>query len=206
MKQRSPEWYEARRGKLTASRIHRLMTGGMAGINSLLDAMEREITEGEGGWLEGGGFTNEAMQWGIDHEDGAVALYEMLNDVEVEEVGIVFFDDFVGASPDGLVLDGSIEVKCPFNGKYHEETIVYGMPKKHYWQVQTQAYCTRLGWVDFISFDPRQSPDRQLFVERQIADEAAHEQIASKAAWFRKMLESGERVTDAPEGAVPKFF
>ena len=208
MDQRSEEWYEARRGKLTASRVSRLMDGSNRAINTLLDVLEREITEGKGGWLEGRDADSASMEHGRAMEPRAIAMYEMLYDVDVTPVGLVYYEpfDFIGASPDGLVPGGSIEVKCPSNPANHDRAIIYGMPKDHYWQVQTQSLCLGVEWVDFISYSevPKQV-SKWLYRERIKANAKDQQKIVEKARWLKDLLDSGERAS-IDTSTIPEFF
>ncbi len=60
-------------------------------------------------------FTNAAMAWGTETEPMARAHYEMVNSVLVDQVGFIAHPDIemAGASPDGIVGNGIIEIKCP---------------------------------------------------------------------------------------------
>jgi hypothetical protein len=80
MQQRSPEWYAARVGKLTASRMNDavdvLKKGGesQARINYRLELATERLT---GVLIEK--YTNSAMQWGIDNEPKAREEFELFN-------------------------------------------------------------------------------------------------------------------------------
>ncbi len=205
--QRTEQWHEDRRGKLSASRMHRLMNGTPKGINTLLRALKREIKEGPGGWLEGKDIQCGPMAWGIENESRAIALYEMMYDVDVVPAGFITHEDFdfIGASPDGFIGPNGIEVKCPIDPNIHALAWVYGMPKKNYWQVQTQILCGDFDYVDFISFDPRVKPDRRLYVQKQLKDIEAQKNILGKASWFYDFIERDTEV-EPPKLGRPKFF
>src|SRR5690606_18755999 len=105
--QRTDEWFAARLGKMTASRIAdvcaRTKTGwGASRKNYMADLVAERLT---GKKVEG--FTNAAMQWGTDMEPEARIAYEFYRDSSVSEVGFVPHPSIAetGASPDGLVGD-----------------------------------------------------------------------------------------------------
>lgn len=175
MDQRSDEWFAARLGKVTASRVADLMAKTKSGpsasrANYMADLIVERMTG-----QKAEGFTSAAMQWGTDTEPQARAAYEFLTDAEVIEEGFVLHPaiaDF-GASPDGLIGDvGLLEIKCP-NTAAHIETLLTGeVPGKYVTQMQAQMACTGRAWCDFVSFDPRMPGDMQLFVRRVARDDA----------------------------------
>lgn len=170
MIQGSAEWFEARRGFLGASGINDALattkTGGEAATRRNLRA--KLIAERLTGICEEG-YTNTAMQWGIDHEPIARALYEAATGNEVEQVGFILHPELkmTGASPDGLVShNGLVEIKCP-NTATHIDYLLGGNPPAQYHnQMLWQMECTGRDWCDFASYDPRMPEELQLFIVR----------------------------------------
>jgi YqaJ-like viral recombinase domain len=159
MEQRSEQWYQARLGKFTASRIYDITSRTKRGEATAAweDYIMDLVAEVETG-VPTEMPTTRAMQWGIDHEDEAIIVYEETVGCFVERVGFIDHPTLMdcGGSPDGLVrLDGGIEVKCP-STKQHLRTLLTGEIKPEYIaQIQWNLACTRRDWFDFISFDPR---------------------------------------------------
>ena len=169
MEQRSEEWFKARLGKVTASRVADLMARTKTGYSaSRANYMAELICERLTG-QPAERFSNAAMQWGTDNEPHAKAAYAFMRDATVDDVGFVphpSIADF-GASPDGLIgADGLIEIKCPFSSAVHIETLLNGMPADHMAQVQGQMWITGRQWCDFVSYDPRMPEPLQLHVQR----------------------------------------
>ena len=172
--QGSPEWFAARAGRVTASRISDLMaktkTGwGASRANYLAELVAERLT---GTVAEG--FTNAAMKWGTETEPQARAAYQFFADAEVAEVGFVVHPviDFSGCSPDGLVaVDGMVEIKCPNTATHIETLLGSGIPDKYIKQMQWQMRCCDRQWCDFVSFDPRLPTRMQLFVQRTPRDD-----------------------------------
>ncbi len=110
MEQRSEEWFEARKGRVTAS-----MVGAILGVSPNLSragAMRRMVRDAHGAEPEFTG--NIATQYGERNEDGAVDEYYMETGNKVQ-VGFVTKEDWAGCSPDSLINDdGGLEAKCPF--------------------------------------------------------------------------------------------
>lgn len=175
IEQRSPEWYRARLGLVTASSIYDVVGRTKAGkpYAARAEYAARLIAERLSGEPTPS-FISAAMQWGIDHELDAKATYEFYHDAAVVDVGFVRHPEIAaGASPDGLVGDvGLIEIKCP-NTATHIETLRTGIIAPEYLaQMQWQMACTGRQWCDFISFDPRMPESMAMWVRRQQRDDA----------------------------------
>ena len=175
MDQRTDEWYAARLGKVTASRLSDVLatikTGEAAArANYRIELVAERLTG-----KSTPSFTSAAMQWGVDCEPMARSAYETATGLIVTEVG---FGDhptiaMTGASPDGLVGDdGLIEIKCP-DPKTHIETLTSKqVPEKYIPQMQWQMACTGRAWVDFVSFDPRLPEHLMLEIIRVDRDQS----------------------------------
>jgi len=169
MEQRSPEWFAARLGKVTASRVADVIAKTKTGYSASRDNYMAQLVCERMTGVQGESFTNAAMQWGTDQEPLARAAYEAAQDVLVDETGFVIHPRIqeAGASPDGLVgMFGLIEIKCP-NTATHIETILSDkVPGKYITQMQWQMACTERDWCDFVSFDSRMPEGLQLFIKR----------------------------------------
>jgi putative phage-type endonuclease len=188
MKQGSLEWFESRKGKITASRFGDVITepkakkdAGQLGLTAKSYVMEivTEILTGE----SQNGFENEATDWGTLNEPLAIETYELMTFNEVQEVGFVEMSEWVGGSPDGLVGEnGMIEVKCPHKTHNHIKYLLGdNVPKNYYAQIQGNLWITNRTWCDFISYDPRiQNVDKQLYIKRIERDEEFIKNLESK--------------------------
>jgi putative phage-type endonuclease len=186
--QGSPEWLQARAGKVTASRVADVVaktkTGwGASRANYMAELIAERLTG-----LPAPSFSNAAMQWGTDTEPQARAAYEFFQDETVVQVGLVPHPAITdsAASPDGLVgNDGMVEIKCP-NTATHIDTLLGGtVPAKYDTQMQWQMACTGRKWVDFVSYDPRLPANLCLFVARVKRDDA---RIAELETLVREFL------------------
>ncbi|MFA5298153.1 MAG: lambda exonuclease family protein [Lutibacter sp.] len=164
--QGTDEWFAARLGKITASRFGNVLCNS-SGRNTYMIKLIAERLTG----LAQDGYTNGAMQWGIETEPQARAYYEALNNITVQLAGFIELDENTGGSPDGLVgEDGILEIKCP-NSTTHITTIIKGkMPTEYNPQVQGLLWITGRQWCDFISFDPRMN-NRTFWSTRVFRDE-----------------------------------
>lgn len=169
MEQRTEEWFAARMGKVTASRvadvIAKTKTGYSTSRENYLAQLVCEVLTGK----PAESYTNAAMQWGVDQEPLARAAYESHQNVLVDEVGFLVHPTIweSGASPDGLVGElGMVEIKCPNTATHIDTLLTQTVPGKYNTQMQWQMACAGRHWCDFVSFDPRMPTDLQLFVKR----------------------------------------
>ena len=166
MEQRTDDWFAARLGKVTASRvadvIAKTKTGYGAGrANYMADLVVERLTG-----QKASSFTNAAMEWGTEQEPNAKAAYAAKTGILVEDVGFIDHPTVAmsGASPDGFAEEGLVEIKCP-NTATHLEYIFDGKPpQKYVTQIQWQMACTGKPWCDFVSYDPRLPERLQLLV------------------------------------------
>ena len=197
MDQGSTEWFDARCGRVTASRIKDVVSKGAARAAYMHEIIAERMT-GQTAHR----FTSAAMQWGTDTEPQALASYALETGTEVEAVGFIEHPRFAfaGASPDGLVGEGLVEVKCP-NTVTHVATLVAGrMPGEHRWQVQWQMACTGRAWCDFVSFDPRLPSPADLFIVRVDRDETLIAEIeAAVEAFDAEASGHVERIKGVPD-------
>ena len=155
MLQRTPEWFQARVGKVTASRIHDVMA--YIGKNKNEEGVTRRnyrrelALERYTNMPQESGYTSFAMQQGIAKEDAARDAYAFAKGADIEPVGFVPHPSIghAGASPDGLVgKDGLLEIKCPEANVMWEMLTQHPLDGKYIKQAQWQLACTRRQWVD----------------------------------------------------------
>ena len=175
MEQRTPEWFAARLGKVTASKIADVMAKTKSGTAATRDNYMAQLVVERLTNTRAESFSNSAMQWGTDQEPFARAAYEAAQGVLVEEVGFVTHPriDMAGASPDGLVgLFGMCEIKCPNTAAMIDTLLTEKVPSRYFGQMQMQMACTDRAWCDYVVFDPRMPAKAQLFIKRVERDEA----------------------------------
>lgn len=172
--QGTDEWFAARRGKVTASRVADLMARTKSGFSSSRANYKAELLLEILTNTTAVGFVSEAMKWGTEKEPEARAKYSETIFEPVVEVGFVDHPDILGAgcSPDGLVGDdGIIEIKCPNTATYLEILLTDVIPQKWQTQIQMQLDCTGRKWCDFVCYDPRMPEGGQIYVKRVERDE-----------------------------------
>ena len=169
MEQRTEEWFAARCGKVTASRVADIIAKTKTGYSTSRENYLAQLVCERMTKKPAESYSNAAMQWGTDQEPFARAAYEAAKDVLVDELGFAIHPTIegAGASPDGLVgLFGLVEIKCPNTATHIETLLTQTVPTKYITQMQWQMACTQRQWCDFVSFDPRMDEGLQLFIKR----------------------------------------
>ena len=203
MEQRSNEWFEARLGRVTASRTADVLAKTKSGYSaSRANYMAQLITERLTG-RPTEGFSSAAMQWGTDTEPQARAAYEIMTGRDVIEVAFIQHPEIngFGASPDGFVgSDGLIEIKCPNTATHIETLLAEKVPSKYITQMQVQMLCTGRAWCDFVSFDPRLPGDMVLWMSRVEADAEMQAEIEAEVQKFLTELSDKQAKLEAKFG------
>lgn len=190
MEQRTDEWYKARLGKVTASKVSAVLAKKDSATRAdyLTDLVLERLTGTQQEFYQ-----NEAMQWGTDTEPQARMAYEAETGNLVDELGFIDHPTIAnfGCSPDGVIGEsGLIEIKCP-NSKTHLSTLLSGKaPTKYIPQMQTQMAVMNRQWCDFVSFDPRLPEELQLFVIRVNRDDEYIAKLEEEVTAFLKEVES----------------
>ena len=158
--QGTPEWFSARCGIPSASNFDKIVTSTGVPSKQAQKYLYQLAAERVTGRAEEG-YTNAAMERGKETEQEARNLYEVLNDVQIQQVGVCFPDERKRfcASPDGLVGDdGLIEIKCPLAYASVGYLLDKTLPVDYVQQVQGQLLVTGRKWVDFLSYYPGLKP------------------------------------------------
>jgi YqaJ-like viral recombinase domain len=185
MPQGSDEWYEVRRGIVTASEFGTLLMQGRGGGDSktrrtyMLKLMGERLT-GDPMYR----YSNDHMERGHDQEPAARELYAFQADVEPQAVGFIK-NGSVGCSPDSIVGDdGMVEIKTKLAHLHLDVLLGDTVPNEHMAQIQGQLWVAERQWCDFVSYCPK----LPLFVKRVVRDEAFIERIAKAVDLFEREL------------------
>jgi putative phage-type endonuclease len=192
VRQGTQEWFDVRRGKVTASRVSdviaRTKTGwGASRGNYLAELVAERLT---GATAEG--YESPAMKWGKETEPEAAEAYAFYVNAALETVAFVDHPriQMSGASPDRLVgAIGLVEIKAP-NTATHIDTLLNDtVPDKYIVQMQWQMACTDRQWCDFVSFDPRLPERMRLYVRRFDRDDLRIDQLEAEVRTFLAEVE-----------------
>ena len=168
MEQRTEEWFAARCGKVTASRVADIIAKTKTGFSASRDNYLAQLVCERMTGKPAESYSNSAMQWGTDTEPFARAAYEARMDLLVTEVGFINHPWIAmsGASPDGLANEGMVEIKCPNTATHIDTLLSQTVPAKYITQMMWQMCSADRPWCDFVSFDPRLPERHQLFIKR----------------------------------------
>lgn len=166
--QRTDEWYNLRKQRLTASDTAQAIGKGKFGNRDQL--INKKVMEMRG---ESPPFKVMApMKWGIMFEPMAMRCYTSQNDnVMVYEFGMIPHPEVTcyGASPDGITALGIMtEIKCPYKRKITGE-----IPDYYELQMQGQMAVCNLKECDYIECDMQvfeSYEDYSVMVEDSIAN------------------------------------
>ena len=191
MEQRTDEWFAARLGKVTASRVADVVAKTKTGYsasreNYMADLIVERLTG-----QKASSFSNASMEWGTEQEPNARAAYSARTGELVEEVGFIDHPTIPmsGASPDGLVADGLVEFKCPNTSTHLDTLLADEVPVRYVTQMQWQMACTGRPWCDFASYDDRLPAHLQMFVKRVQRDDKRIAELEIEVTKFLNELE-----------------
>ena len=144
--QRTPEWYEMRKNKLTASSFADAL--GKSHYRSRDEAILDKIVDTPF-------VANPITEWGVKYEEVATRFYEHLTGSSIYEFGLIPHPDFpaFGASPDGICdvnsppeyIGRMLEIKCPPKRKFTKS-----VPAHYMMQMQGQLEVCDLEECDFL--------------------------------------------------------
>lgn len=189
--QRSAEWFAARTGRLTGSRacdaIDFLKSGSKAESAKRRDYRYQLIAERLTGLPQEDGYSNAAMERGVEKEPDARGAYEVLTGRVARESGFLAHTTYLaGCSLDGHIGDfaGILELKCPKTATHLEYLRTGKVPDKYLPQIWHNLWITGAAWCDFLSFDDRLPENMQTFLVRVERDEQAIDRYADAALTF----------------------
>lgn len=160
--QQSPEWFEIKKGKMSASHATAIGNCGK-GLETYARQIVKDLI------IERQNFTNKDIERGNELEPIARITYEFETGEKVKQIGFITYSEFVGVSPDGLINeDGGLELKAR-NDDIHLGLLL-GDPvdSSAVWQMNMGMLITGRKWWDFGSYNPNFK--QSLFVKRFYPD------------------------------------
>ena len=198
--QGSLQWFEQRRGHLTASRMSDVLAKGKTGEAVTRQKYRMQIIAERITGLVAESFTSAAMEWGTEQEKFARIRYEADTGYFVDEAEFYTHPTikWLGASPDGLLNDtgGLLEIKCPNTQTHLGYMLDKKAPAAYINQMQTQMWVTGRAWCDFVSYDPRVPERLQLFIVRLNRDDALIERMEVEVHKFLSEVEEAINVLE----------
>jgi len=185
--QQSPEWFALRAKRMSASHAQAIGNQGK-GLETYILTMMAEYYS----TAQKEHFSNVHTDRGNELEPIARNLYSLHTGEVVEQVGFVEHSEYVGCSPDGLIAEGCIEIKCPDDVKYFKHLLDgdKAIDTAYVWQIQMVMLITRKKWCDYIAYNPNY--DRPLFIHRFFPDEKMQEKLTKGFEIGQKLIEDIE--------------
>lgn len=187
------KWQKDRLGKLTSSEIYKIVKTGTrkmteeelknrekgnrrTTVETLFgDTAITYISDCVGEILTGEPKSDltgvRATEWGNVYESEAGEAFEKYIGKPIEFYGganpqFYHFNAYSGGSPDGLLDDAVLEIKCPYNTANHVKRLLASRQgasndwlrdnnEDYYWQVQFNMMCTERNKAYLVSYDPR---------------------------------------------------
>ena len=189
VEQGSEAWFALRLGVPSASRFKDLLTPTGKPSASSEKYMHELLAEKMSG-KRFDSFDTFHMKRGRELEPEAANVFSFQTDLVCREVGFVTNDsETVGCSPDRLIFDSGLEIKCPMHTTHVKYLIDYHkdgeMPVEYYAQVQGTMWLMELEDYWFMSYHP-DLPNLIMNVKRD------DKYIASLSAAVDKLLEDLE--------------
>lgn len=174
--QRTNEWYSFRHNLITASNAYKAFESQAMQNQLIYEKCQplKQVSVSEDETTNKMVNVNTTLHWGQKYEPVSVMLYEELHNTQVEDFGCISHPThkFLGASPDGIVVDKQssryghmLEIKNIVNRP------ITGIPKKEYWvQMQLQMEVCNLDKCDFLETKFTEYVDENAFYTDTTAD------------------------------------
>ena len=162
IEQRSPEWFQAKKGKIGGLRFGQVISNRKNAL--VYELIDETLADA----LFPDDYVDEDMQFGIDNEGIAVEKYAKQSGIEFIETGLIIsdFSSIHVASPDRISKNRDIvlEVKCTQHGRKQIQRYFEGPETTHLPQIKnyfaTSDDVKEVHWVSYCPF----RPERELVV------------------------------------------
>lgn len=193
--QRTDEWYEARLGRITASRIYDVVAKTAKGAyTSKRDEYAFQLAAERLTGLPTRTYTNEAMLWGIASEPEALEFYCEYYGYDVKEAPFIIHREmeFCGCSPDGIVNNEFlVEIKNPQTNTFLRIKHDKVPPPQYVAQCQMQMAVTSAPKVDLFFYDSRIiEPSKQFFMFEILRDNDYIANLENELVLFNDLIRS----------------
>jgi len=167
VEQNTEEWLQLRAGRLTSSKLPVIMAnyGKAFGEPAKKYAVNIAVEQLTGKPIAST-YSNDHMDRGHEQEPIARMLYEDQTFCTVDNGGF-FGSDFIGCSPDGLVLDcGVIEIKSVISSVHYANIKRQSVDPAYSWQCYGNLLFTGRDWLDFVSYCSEFPEGKNLYIHR----------------------------------------
>ncbi len=159
--QGSDEWFKLRADKVSASHATAIASQGK-GLETYINELMADYFSSK----DKDHFSNEHTDRGNELEPLARSIYELENNVTVDQVGFIEHNEFVGCSPDGLINeDGGLEIKSP-DDKTYFKILMDGekeIASDYIWQCQMNLLIAERKYWDLCFYNPNYPKSTVVF-------------------------------------------
>ena len=156
VEQKTQEWQELRRGKITGTGLKRIVGSKTLRDNYLSEILAERLSVDDG-------VDESALDRGERLESTAIEAFESKTGKIVERIGFIDRDDnkFMALSPDGLIQSKgkyteAVEIKCLSSANHIQAWLENVVPKDYYPQaIQYFIVNDDLETLYFVLYDPR---------------------------------------------------
>lgn len=166
IEQRSKQWHEQRKLRITGSRVGAIL--GLSPWQKPADVMRAMVREYHGAESEFKGGPH--IDHGVNNEQRALLCFMRESCLNVEQCGFFGYGDRMGASPDGLTDDGGVlELKVPYGLRNGGEFKSLSEQPHYECQVQMEMLATGRKHAYFAQYiAPKGDPLDVNYVPEQI--------------------------------------
>ncbi len=159
LQQNTEAWFAEKIGKPSASNASKILTNDgkpSKQREGYLYELAAEVLTRK----QENGYKNSAMEQGQEREDESRKMFELMHNIEIEKVGVVYKDEkkrFL-CSPDGMTKTFGLELKNPLGKTQVKYLLDGGLPSEYFGQVQFSLYVTGFKNWYFMSYVPSMKP------------------------------------------------
>ena len=187
IEQQSKEWFDMRKGKMTASNATAIGNCWKGLDTYIIEMMAESFSSAEKEQ-----YSNEHTNRWNELEPQARSLYELETMNTVDQVSFIEYNEFIGCSPDWLIWeDGWIEIKCPSDVKFFKIILDWtekSIDSDYLWQIQMSLFITKRKWWDLCFYNPNY--EKSLIIFRILPDEEKFKRLEEWfSIWINKIKE-----------------
>lgn len=115
-------------------------------------------------------FSAAATDWGNKYEGEAKQHFEAATGLKISE-STTISNGLICGTPDGLLTDCGIEIKCPYDSTNHLKNLIIvnqeelkDVRTEYYWQMVSYMWLTGLKAWKFCSYDPRFKEEKRMLI------------------------------------------
>lgn len=171
IEQRSDEWFKERAGCFSGTTKEVLSAESTTGYKNLINRLASERVHGKR--MEKDTFMSADMQKGIDDEPMIIEKFTEEKFINVTHGGLWRYNDTTVDSPDGNIIDGTIEVKGVLYNTIEKYFMAGKLPSDYRYQCQNHLLCSGTEKGYFIAHNELY----KLFIIEYTIDEEYRERM-----------------------------